>query len=115
MKQNLVYLTYTQAMILVLRFKKMREENPYFKNGLMSQYEEYVLIRTIELSRMSKLEYIKESFPKPYGISKSLYEFLKRLSGIDVLDLKCYLKYKKEVEDYESKIAGNFTRKYIKE
>ena len=94
MKNNQVYLTYTQAMILVLRFQKMREENPYFKNGLVSQFEEYVLIRTMELSMMSIFEFIKESFPKPYGISKSLYEFLKRLSGIDVFDLKSYLKWR---------------------
>lgn len=115
MKENTnVYLNYYQVMMFVLRFQKMREENPYFKSGLVSQFEDYVLIRTIELSRMSKLQSVKESFPKPYVISNSLYEFLKRLSGIDVFDLKSYLKYKKEVKEYERHVTGNFARKYIK-
>ena len=114
MKHNEVYLTYIQAMILVLQFQKMKEENPYFKSELVSKFEEYVLVRTIEIQMMPKYKFQKYS-PFPYVINQSLYEYLKRLSGIDVFDLKNYSKYKKEVEDYESHVTGDFARKYIKE
>ena len=114
MKNNQVYLTYKQVMILLLQFQKMREANPYFKSELVYKFEEYVVIRTIEIQLMPRYE-LQKYQPFSYVINSSLYEYLKRLSGIDVFDLKSYLKYKKEVEDYERKVVGDFSRKYLKE
>lgn len=94
MKENFIYLTYYQAMAFMFRINEIKKNNPYFNDEIAKSYEEYVVNRAGEI--VTTYPQIKlKIFPNAskYKISKSLFNYLTRLTSIDVYDKATIKKY----------------------
>ena len=103
MKENFIYLTYYQAMAFMFRINEIRDNNPYFNDGIANSYEEYVIKRAGEI--VTTYPQIKlKLFPNAnkYKISKSLFDYLTRLTSIDVNDKEIIKKYEIMIKELEN-------------
>lgn len=104
MEESLIYLTYYQVMAFLFEIDKIRKSNPCFNDDIAKSYEEYVVKRTAEI--MTTYPQIKlKIFPNAskYVISKKIFDYLTRLTSIDVYDKETIEKYTimtKELEEY---------------
>lgn len=104
MKENFIYLTYYQAMAFMYEINKLKENNPYFKDGISSSYEEYVIKRTTEITTtypQIKLKILPNA--DKYKISDSMFGYLTRLTKIDVLDENVIKSYISQIDSAENK------------
>ena len=94
MEQNFIYLTYYQAMAFMFGIDEIRKNNPYFNDNIAKSYEEYVVERAGEIVTTYPQIKLKISpNASKYKISKSLFDYLTRLTSIDVYDKETIEKY----------------------
>lgn len=104
MEENFIYLTYYQAMALVMRVDDIIRNNPDFNDERAKSFQKYVFMRTGEI--MTTYPKIKlKLFPNAskYKISKDLFDYLTRLTSIDVYDKKTIQKYTIIIKELETK------------
>jgi len=112
MNQNYVYLTYYQAMAFMFRIDEIRKNNQYFNDHIAMEYENYVVKRTGEI--ITTYPQIKlKAFPNAnkYKISKSLFNYLTKLTEIDVYNKEIIDKYTIMTKELENKHVKNSTNK----
>lgn len=92
MKKNYIYLTFYQVMAFVLEGEQIQQQNQFFDDEIFSMFANYVCYRTYQTSFIPKN--IKNKIPV-YKISISLFEYLEKLTSINVFDKKVMKEYKK--------------------
>ena len=104
MKDNFVYLDYNQVMSFMFELNELRKDNPYFNDKIVESFEDYVLIRANEIA-ITYPQIKLKIFPNAnkYKISKSLFEYLTRLTSIDVFDKETMKKYNRILEEERQK------------
>ena len=107
MNDDVVYLTYYQVMIFLLKIDEMKKNNPHFKDSLANSFGDFVLKRTIQIAftkPLAKLNLFSNS--SNYKISRSLFNYLTNLTSMDVFDKETLNKYTDIVNKLENE-AGN--------
>ncbi len=103
MKKDIILLTYYQVIAFMYRIDEMRKENQFFNDGISQEFEYYVIQRTEEIvSTYPQLKLKIFYGADKYKISKSMFDYLNRLTGINPLDeetIKKYIPLIQEVED----------------
>ena len=102
-------LNYMQVMMYMHKIDEIRKSDPFFDESIVVIFENYVVDRTAEIAIDSVG--FNPLVDKKYRITKSLFEYLNCLTGVDVFD-------KKEVEEfksiYESEIEEISDEKFIR-
>lgn len=93
MKTKFIYLTYYQVIILMLRLKELRDENPYFSDEIANGFEDYARKRGQEILFTHPIKLRINPNASKYKVSKSLLEYLTRLTSIDVLKKNSLTRY----------------------
>lgn len=98
---NYEYLSYYQVMSLMYAIDKLRKSNQYFSDGISENFEKYVIDRTSEIAMCSSLKLkIKPNLSK-YVLSKSMVEYLIRLTGVNIFDKDTLEEYIILVKEFE--------------
>lgn len=110
MNKDFVYLTYYQIMAFEEEIEKMRKENQYFNDEFVSMFENYTLDIACKKAFIPKI--IIPNTDK-FKISISLFNYLERLTNINVNDkdfMKEFTKkrIKKDEELWDRIINGNY-------
>ena len=102
MSESFVYLTYYQAMAFMIRIDEMKKNNTHFSDEIIEFYEEYVVKRTGEIvTTYPQIRLIVFPNASKYKISKSLFDYLTRITSIDVCDKETIKKYKMLTKEFE--------------
>ncbi len=94
MKKDYIYLTYYQMMAFVKKIEQMKLQNQCFNDGVAKMFEDQVL--DISLQHLFTPKIIKDVMPI-YKISISLFNYLEKLTDVNVLDRKFMKELKKEI------------------
>ena len=111
--KNEVTLTYLQTMIFSYRIEEMKNENPFFFDGIAKQYQEYVINRSSEIvcTYPQFLLKLKPNGDK-YVISQSMFDYLSHLTGVNPCDKKVMKFYKPIIKEVQEKafaeVLGDF-------
>ena len=101
---DLIYLNQNQVLLLLHGIQLIRDKNPYFNDAISIQFEKYCLERSSEIAKSSSIKLLLVPHAKEFKISKSLFDYLTRLTLVDV--------YNKD-EVYEK--VKSFNERAIKE
>ena len=96
-ENDYIWLNQDQALCFMHGIQLIRDKNPYFNDPIAIEYEKFCLERAEEIAgHYFTFSEIKLLLPhaKDFKISKSLFDYLTRLTGMDVFN-----------KDYVSKIA----------
>lgn len=110
MKRKFIYLTYYQVMAFLIEGEQIKQENQFFDDEIFSMFGNYACYRTYQASFIP--ENIRRKIPI-YKISMRLFDYLERLTSIDVFDKEFMREYskiinKKEEEIYNKLINGEY-------
>lgn len=105
MEDNMISLTFEQALFFVIKINEWSEENN-FNDQILSKYQKDFIERSVELAKMNIIKrFIKG---EKYIISKSMYNYLSSVLNVDPLDeekMKDYLiVVKNSLEEAKQKI-----------
>lgn len=106
MKNDVVYLTIHQGFALVAKIKELKD-NPYFKDQIAESFIEEVYKKATEITvnslyfRTNLLQKIKKNGDK-IEFSRSKFEYITRLTGINVFDEEFMNKYISKLKEVES-------------
>ena len=101
MNNNFVYLTIEQGFALISQIEELKK-NPYFKSDIADDFANEVKERAIEITvntlnaKTNLLQKLSKNGDK-IKISKSKFEFVTRLTGIDVFDEETMKQHKEKV------------------
>ena len=88
MKEDFIYLTYEEAIGIMIGIDALKNDNPYFKDEIATSYTNYIIAKTLEniKEEMEAKGLIKKLISKKnkYKISSSLFNYLTRLIGFNV-------------------------------
>ncbi len=108
MKTKDIYLNYYEVMILEQKLLEIRKENPYFKSGLVDQFESLVLETTVKQNRLFQEKELFMLLPS-YKLPRSLVNYIINLTEINILDSKEFKKNKKLIKEI-NKNMGSLTK-----
>lgn len=117
MNQNVKQLTYYQTMIFLYKIDELKNNNKYFNDDIVLNFEDYVLEKTREIASMSRIKLKIMPHLGLYSISESLFYYLKQLTGVDPLDKEIYNYYLpkiKKIEEEALKYLINESEQYMK-
>lgn len=101
MEDNFYYLGYYQVMSLMYAIDQLKKSNQSFSDEILENFEKYVVNRTSEIATYSPIKLkIKPSASK-YAVSKSVIEYLIRLTGVNIFDKNILKKYTQLVKEFE--------------
>ena len=91
---------YIQMMIFKMKIDEIRKANPYFDDPIVSSFETSTINTTAEIA-IHNLPIKFKIFERPYKyeISRSLFNYLTNLTGIDVFDKEIIKKYQPMMEE----------------
>ncbi len=101
MEKDFYYLSYYQVMSLMYAIAQFRKRNPYFSDEITNTFEKYVVNRTYEISMCSSIKSKFKFDANKYIVSKSMIEYLIRLTDVNILDKTVLKKYIKLVKEFE--------------
>lgn len=81
---DLIYLNQNQVLLLLHGIQLIRDKNPYFNDAISIQFEKYCLERSSEIAKSSSIKLLLVPHAKEFKISKSLFDYLTRLTLVDV-------------------------------
>ena len=95
-----VILTYIQMRIFLMRIDEIRKANPYFNDPIVLSFETSAINTTAEIA-LHNLPIKFKIFERPYKyeISRSLFNYLTNLTGIDVFDKETIKEYQSVMEE----------------
>ena len=106
MKNDFVYLTIHQAFVLTSRIKELKK-NPYFNDPISESFVKEVYKKSAEITAnnlcigTNLLQRIKKNGDK-IEVSKSKFEYITRLTKIDVFDEEFMNKYLSRLNETET-------------
>lgn len=101
MKNESVYLTYLQVMIILHRLDEMHKDNQYFNDEISNSFKRYVLERSKEMALMPEFKLKILPGANKYVVSASMFNYLVRLTGIDPFEKSVQKEYKPLIEEVE--------------
>lgn len=113
MKNDSVYLTYYQVASYLHALQDLKDNNPYFKDGISEKFENYVLQRTKEITLLSLSSPLKLKLSPnagKYEVSKSMLGYLTRLTGVDVMDESVLQDYTERIKAKEEELLQKNVR-----
>jgi len=103
MQENFCYINYYQGMALFKAIEEFKKKNQYFNDGIARSFE-------IEFLSQTEEKALKPIQSKNYKFSKSMIDYLIRLTSINIYDKK-YMKYFiKEQQKIEKELIKNFKK-----
>lgn len=114
MSDDFVYLTIHQGFALASGIEECKK-NPYFKDAIAETFVEEVLKRSTEITvntlagGTNILQKIKKNGTK-IKISRSKFEYVTRLTGIDVFDEETMNEHMSKLNEVEPIIQNNQSR-----
>ena len=103
MKENDIYLTQHQVYAFMHKIGEIRKNDPSFNNEIARDFEEYVIGRAAKIATtypQIKLKLIPNA--NKFKISKKLFDYLTKLTSVDVYDketMKKYMEIEKEAQN----------------
>lgn len=111
MKNDFVYLTIHQGFALVAGIEELKK-NPYFKDPISESFIQDVFKKSTEITvnslnyRTNLIQKCKKNGNK-IEVSRSKFEYIKRLTGIDVFDEDFINEYMSKLNENKSISDGN--------
>lgn len=81
---DFIYLNQDQVLCFLHGIQLIRDKNPHFNDAICIQFEKYCLERCCEIVKYSSIKLLLVPHAKKIKISKSLFDYLTRLTLIDV-------------------------------
>ena len=94
----------------MIRLSEMKKDNPYFYDQISASFSNFVISRSEEIATTYpsfKLKIIPNA--NKFKVSKSMVEYLKSLTGIDVFDEEILHKYIPLIKNFEEATIEKFT------
>ena len=105
------YLNYNQIQIMLYKLNEIKKDFPYYNDGVVSSFEDYVVDRTNEIAK-NNLNAVSKMFPNinKYVIKNSMFDYITRLIGINVLDENIVNEYTPIVNEITKKTVDEFMK-----
>lgn len=115
MKNDLVYLSYYQAMVFMWRIDEIRKESNTFDDELAIMFEEYVIKRAGEIV-LYYPQFLLKLIPhaNKYCLSKGNFEYLCKLTSVNPLNKQDFNMYLPKIKKLEEEVSHNFESKIQK-
>ena len=107
MQKDEQLLTYYQVMIFLYRLDQIRKSDPNFNDEIISEFEDYVIQKTTEISDISPLKIRFKPDLGKYPIANDLFDYLCKITDINPLDKNTYNYYIPYIKEKEKYILEN--------